>query len=292
MAVQSGASVATLHYRINVNSLHREQTSELKLNEIGRVTLEISRPLAFDAYQKNRATGAFILIDRMSNATVAAGMIVDRQPAERALARRSTAADAGSNLRGQPSHITATERARRLQQQPFVLWLTGLPRSGKSSVAYALEQALFERGLTVHVLDGENLRVGISRDLGFSAQDRWENQRRAAEIANLCCDLGLITIVALVSPLAADRAQVRRLIGDERYLEVYCNTPLEICEQRDDSGLYQRARAGELQNVTGIDAPFESPLDADLILDTAATEVQDNITMLTDLLEQRGLLKN
>ena len=291
--VQTSATVTQLNYRINTDTLHREQTEELNLNEIGRLRLQTSRPLAFDAYQKNRGSGAFILIDRASRATVGAGMIVDRQPAETALARRSEAADAGSNVRAQRwrSAISAAERAQHFKQTPFIVWLTGLPRSGKSSIAFALEQALFQRGFTAHVLDGENLRLGISSDLGFSTQDRWENQRRAAEIAKLSYSLGLITIVALVSPLNVDRAQARRLVGTERFIEVFCNASLAICEQRDNGGLYQRARAGELQNVTGINAPFEKPAGAEIELDTVEISVSDNVAILLMILEGRGFLK-
>ena len=288
---QTSATVDALRYRMNVNSLHREPADHLALNEIGRVTLSTARPLTFDPYQKNRTSGAFILIDRLSNATVAAGMILDRASTDTTLARRRSAPDAGSNLRLQPSRITLEDRRVRLAQQPFTVWLTGLPRAGKSSLAFALEAALFERGHTTHVLDGENLRLGISRDLGFTPEDRWENQRRAAEIARLCNELGLISIVALASPLAADRAQARRIIGAERFIEVYCASPLAVCEQRDSDGLYARARAGELHNVTGIDAPYEAPSRPDITLDTGSIDLDSNLNRMLDLLEQRGWLK-
>ena len=276
---------------MNVNSLHSEKTNRLALNEIGRVTLETGRPLAFDSYQKNRSTGAFILIDRLTNATVAAGMTVDRNPADKTLARRREAADAGSNLRHQQrSTISLAHRTQRIGQQPFVVWLTGLPRAGKSSIAFALEAALFERHVLAHVLDGERLRVGLSSDLGFSSQDRWEHQRRAAELGKLCCELGLISIIALVSPLAADRAQVRRIIGAEHFIEIHCDALLAICEERDQNGLYARARAGEIDNVTGIDAPYEAPNDPDLVLDTANYDVDSNIQTLLEMLHSKGLL--
>ncbi len=287
----TAASIDTVRYRMNINSLHREPSAGLALNEIGRVALTSSRPLACDAYHKNRATGAFILIDRLSNATVAAGMILDSTPSERILARRHRAADAGSNLRPQHGSLTPAVRAARLDQQPFTLWLTGLPRAGKSSLAFALEAELCGHGYHVHVLDGENLRLGINADLGFSPQDRWENQRRAAEIARMCNDLGLITIVALASPLTADRAQARRIIGEDRFLEIYCEASLEVCEQRDEDGLYARARAGEIGNVTGIDAPYEPPQAADQVLDTAAHSVNSNVAALLDMLSSHGLLK-
>jgi bifunctional enzyme CysN/CysC len=287
---QTSATVTGVRYRTNVSTMRREDADKLALNEIGRLSLETMRPLAYDAYQRNRATGSFILIDRMTNATLAAGMIVDRKPAQDTLARRSAASDAGTNVRARRSTITTEARAHKLGQKPFTVWLTGLPRAGKSSIAFALEQALIARGLTAHVLDGETLRTGLSSDLGFSGQDRWENQRRAAEIARLCNELGLITIAALVSPLAADRAQAERIVGEERFVEVFCNAPLAVCEQRDSEGLYARARAGELDNVTGVDAPYEAPAAADVVLDTAGTSVEQNVAALVRALEQRGLL--
>jgi len=278
--VQTSVTVEELRNRSNINSLHREQTETLVLNEIGRLSLQSMRPLAHDAYQSNKTMGSFILIDRLSNATVAAGMIVQRQQADESLARRSSSADAGSNLRQQRSTITPADRTRLMAQQPVTIWLTGLPRSGKTSIAFALEAALFERGHKVHVLDGEILRTGLSCDLGFSAADRWEHQRRAAEVARLCNDQGLISVASLVSPLEADRAQVRRIIGEDRFLEVYCDAPVEVCEARDDQGLYARARAGEIDNVTGIDAPYEVPKNPSLVLDTVSTSIEENVHRL------------
>ena len=288
---QTGATLESVRYRMNVNTLHREPADGLTLNEVGRVLLETDRPLACDPYHKNRYGGAFILIDRLSNATVAAGMILDRGSAEHALARRHAAADAGSHVRRQKGLVGPEDRAAHLDQTPFTLWLTGLPRSGKSSLAFALEAELFGQGRLVQVLDGENLRLGLNADLGFSAQDRWENQRRTAELARLGNDMGLIVIVALASPLAADRAQARRIIGGERFVEVYCNAPLEHCEQRDEDRLYARARAGELTQVTGIDAPYEPPPNPALELDTATTGIEDNLQRLLRHLEGNDLIR-
>jgi adenylyl-sulfate kinase len=171
-----------------------------------------------------------------------------------------------------------------------VLWITGLPRSGKSSIAYALEKLLFDQQRHVHVLDGELLRTGINGDLGFSGADRWENQRRAAELAKLNLGFGISTIVALVSPLRFEREQARAIVGGERFVEVHCDAPLEVCERRDQDGLYARARAGEIQNVTGIDAPYEAPTRADLVLDTVRDSVAGNVHKVATWLRQRGLL--
>jgi bifunctional enzyme CysN/CysC len=290
-SAQTAATATDLRYRINVSTLHREPAPELRMNEVGRVRLECARPLAADAYAKNRATGAFILIDRLGNATVGAGMIVERKLVEDAAARAEGSADAGRHVRRQQRRLVTPDAwQRRLGHTPFVLWITGLPRSGKSSLAFALERRLFERSRPVQVLDGELLRSGLSRDLGFSGADRWEHQRRAAEIAKLNLACGLATIVALVSPLQFERDQCRDIVGAEHFLEVFCDAPLAVCEARDHDGLYARARAGELPNVTGIDAPYESPQRPALRLDTAHEGIESNVERVLALLRDRQLL--
>ncbi|MEZ6036051.1 MAG: sulfate adenylyltransferase subunit CysN [Planctomycetota bacterium] len=290
---QTSATVSDLRYRINVATLHRERTAQLQMNEVGRIRVECARPLAADAYAKNKGTGAFIMIDRMSNATVGAGMIVERKLADDTARRRAESHDAGSNVRLQHKRqVTPEARRQRLGQQPFVLWITGLPRSGKSSLAYELEKQLFDAQRFVQVLDGEILRLGLNRDLGFSGADRWENQRRAAELARLNLTMGVSTIIALVSPLRFEREQCRQIVGGEQFLEVFCDAPLEACEARDQDGLYARARAGELSNVTGIDAPYEPPAAADLRLDTFSRPLAENVQAVLATLRQRGLLPN
>jgi bifunctional enzyme CysN/CysC len=284
-------TITQLRYRINVETLHSERTDAMKLNEIGRIRLESARPLPADAYAKNRQLGAFILVDRLTNATLGAGMIVDRTPAERALDRDRRAHDAGSNLRSRVSEISPQARAARVAQQPFTVWFTGLPRSGKSSLAYALEKKLFALGHHALVLDGENLRRGLSADLGFSETDRKEHQRRAAELARLLNDQGLIVIGALVAPTAESRAATRATIGDDRFVLVHCDCPLEICERRDEQGLFARAREGELGNVTGIDQRYEKPDRADVVLDTVAVDVDANVARLLAALRERGFLR-
>jgi bifunctional enzyme CysN/CysC len=284
------ATVTHLRYRMNIETLHSESAESLKLNEIGRVRIESARPLAADAYTKNRQTGAFILVDRMSNATLGAGMILDRTPAERALESERRAHDAGTNLRGGESVITAQDRARRAGQKPFTVWFTGLPRSGKSSLSYALERVLFDRGHHALVLDGENLRRGLSSDLGFSAADRAEHMRRASELVRMFNDEGLIVIGAFVSPTAELRARARVIIGADRFLEVFCDSPLELCERRDTESLFARARRGEISNVTGVDQDYEVPARPDLRLDTAHESVERNVARLIDALDARGWL--
>ena len=287
------ATVTDLRYRMNVNTLHREQADGLELNEIGRVCLETTRPLHHDPYAKNRATGAFVIIDRITNATLGAGMILDRGPGEPGKPspeRRRIPAEARADVFPRRSRITTEQRAARLNQRPFTVWLTGLPKSGKSSIAFGLEEQLFAQGFTAHVLDGANLRLGIARDLDFSGPDRAENVRRAAEVARLCNDLGLITIAALVSPRTADRAAAREIIGAERFVEVHCDAPVETCEARDEDGLYARARAGEIQGFTGVDAPYEPPPSPTIALDTAHQDVTESVQVVMDALRQRGFL--
>ena len=288
---QTAAAVTDLRYRINVGTLHREGADQLQMNEVGRIRLETARPLAADDYAKNRATGSFILIDRMHNATVGAGMIVERKTAAESTQRRRDAADARTNVRlSEKREVTPAARQARLGQVPFVMWVTGLPRSGKSSLAYALEKALFDQNRHVHVLDGERLRAGLNRDLGFGGADRWENQRRAAELAKLNLEHGIATIIALVSPLRFERQQACDIVGAERFVEVFCDAPLAACEARDKDGLYARARAGQIANVTGIDAPYEAPNAPALALDTVGVSLQDNVARVLSLLRQRKLL--
>ncbi len=284
-------TITQLRYRINVETLHSEPAEGLKLNEIGRVRIECTRPLTGDAYAKNRQTGAFILIDRLTNATLGAGMILDRTPAERSLDRDRKSFDAGTNLRGSASDISPDLRAKRIGQRPFSVWFTGLPRSGKSSLAYALERSLFARGYHALVLDGENLRRGISADLGFSESDRVEHLRRSAELARIMNDQGLIAIGAFVAPTAESRERARGIIGGERFFVVHCNAPIEVCEARDTERLYARARAGALANVTGVDQPYEPPIAPDLVLDTATMGIDSNLARLLDALDARGFLQ-
>jgi bifunctional enzyme CysN/CysC len=283
-------TVTDLRYRMNIESLRSEPAAELKLNEIGRVRIESARQFTMDAYAKNRQMGAFILIDRLSNATLAAGMALERASANESLERNRVAHDAGKNLQPTRSKVEPAARAKALGQKPFTLWLTGLPRSGKSSLAFELEKRCFERGLKAVALDGEQLRQGLCSDLGFSGPDREENLRRAAELARVLNDQGLIVIAAFVSATRAMRAKAQEIIGSERFLEAWCNAPLAVVEARDTSGLFARARAGEIGNVTGIDHQFEPPSNPAFELDTVKGSVAENIDLLLAGLTQRGLI--
>jgi bifunctional enzyme CysN/CysC len=283
------AEIAEVRYRFDVNSLHRVDTDRLELNEIGRVSLAVSRPLAFDPYRKNRATGSFILIDPISNGTVGAGMILDRgspDPGQPGLGSQALA----HNVRARPSRVTADERAARIGHRGSTVWLTGLPKAGKSTIAYALERQLFDAGHHVLVLDGENLRLGISQNLGFGAPERAENIRRAAHVARLANDAGLITIVALVSPAETDRQAARTIVGPDRFVEIYLSAPAETCEARDPEDLWVRARRGEIKHFTGVSAPYEAPRAPDLELATHEIEPDEAVARLVELLAGRGFL--
>jgi bifunctional enzyme CysN/CysC len=285
-ATEAQAEVTSLVYRFNVNTIGREKATTLKLNEIGRLRLETSRPLAFDPYRRNRATGNFILIDTLSNATVAAGMILDRS-SEEDLGDKTKVS---TNIRQQVSRVSPAERKARLGQSPATIWLTGLPKSGKSTIAYGLERHLFDQNLMVHVLDGENLRLGLSENLGFSALDRSEHIRRAASVAKMCNDLGLITVVALVSPYETDRCHARTIVGAEQFFEVHVNAPIEVCEERDTDGLYLAAKNGEIERFTGVSAPYEHPVSPALKINSAETPVDKAVQSIVDLLTAKGIL--
>jgi bifunctional enzyme CysN/CysC len=277
---------ANLRYRSNVNSLHREEATELGLNEIGRVHLVASRPLCYDAYRKNRAMGAFVLVDLQTNGTVGAGMLLAR----RAEAAAGEEPDRRAEVRRQRGQVSLDDRCERLGQRPATLWFTGLPCAGKTSLAYGLERRLFEAGFQAHVLDGENLRSGISDDLDFSAHDRTEHARRAAHVARVTNEVGLITIVALVSPNRYDREEARRIVGEDRFLEVFVDAPVEVCEGRDDGSLYARARAGEIPLFSGVTAPYEAPTTPALHLATDRLSIEDSLDQLWALLVERGAI--
>jgi bifunctional enzyme CysN/CysC len=278
----SRATVRSLRYRIDVNTLHRDtSTTELGLNDIGRVTLRLSSPIAFDTYQRNRTTGSFILIDEVTNDTVASGMIVGARGSDDP---EIHAAERSPNVVWHGGHIDREERWSMLGQKGAVVWMTGLPSSGKSTVAAAVEQRLLGEGRSAYVLDGDNLRHGINGNLGFSPEDRAENVRRAAHVAALLADTGTVALVSLVSPYAADRELARRICEEREieFLEVFVNTPLEECERRDPKGLYAKARSGELKGFTGVDAPYEAPVRPDLEL--AGEQLDAGVARLLELL--------
>ncbi|MEM1355731.1 MAG: sulfate adenylyltransferase subunit CysN [Planctomycetota bacterium] len=287
---QTNAVISDLRYRMDVNTLHRElEADQLELNEIGRVSVELAKPLAFDPYRKNRATGSFIVIDKLTNITVGSGMILDRGSDSATSARRAIAQSKGTEVRCHDSLIKPEERAGRLGQKPATVWLTGLTGSGKSAIAYALERRLFDEGKGAIVLDGRNARLGLSADLQYTQADRRENLRRAAEVARLFNDAGQIAITAFLSPSAEDRQLAAQIIGGDRYLEVYCDAPYEVCKQRAGTDEVKKIE-GEIAAFSDMAAPYEPPTDAALVLKTDEATVEQNVQRVIDLMEDRGLL--
>jgi bifunctional enzyme CysN/CysC len=282
--------VTSIQYRMDPDELHREEAVELELNEIGRVTLELFSPLICDEYARNRNTGSFIIIDPASNATVGAGMIIERAQHRADIHPTTHASPVSRNIARERGLIKADDREHLLGQKQATIWLTGLSGAGKSTIARHLEETLIMDGFTAVILDGDNVRHGLNRDLGFSAEDRTENIRRVAEVARLFNDAGLIVITSFISPYRADRAHAREIIGDERFIEVFVDAPIELCEKRDPKGLYKKARAGNISMFTGISAPYEAPTDPTVRLFTADIDIESSVGIVLNCLEKRGVL--
>jgi len=278
-----------LQYRINPDGLHHEPAEQLGLNEIGRVAGETYRPLFFDEYARNRATGSFIVIDPRTNGTVGAGLIIERGTRRPAAPRRA-AAPVSRNIVREGSLVSAADRERLLRQKPATVWLTGLSGAGDGGLARALEKRLLDAGHLAYALDGDNVRHGLARDLGFSADERAENIRRVAEVARLMNEAGLIVITSFISPCREDRRGAREIVGAPAFVEVALTAPIEVCERRDTKGLYARARRGEIEAFTGVTAPYEEPEHADLTLPTHAMSVAECVDRILDILRRRGLL--
>jgi bifunctional enzyme CysN/CysC len=285
----SPGTISTLRYQIDVNTLHRQDAPTLQLNEIGRCTITLNQPISFDGYRRNRATGSFIVIDRVTNGTVAAGMILDRSTSE---ARHDhwDDAPAAASLHGERSNVSVDERRARFGQQPVTLLLTGLTGSGKTTLAYAVERRLFNDGRAVVVLDGQNMRRGISKDLGFTADERSENLRRSAEVAKLFNDAGIVVLAAFVAPDEAIRQKAAAAIGPERFLVVHLSAPLEVCRQRDSEGHYKLAESGDMPLFPGISSPYEAPARPDLVLETDKLPVDQCVERILALLTSRGIV--
>ncbi len=283
-------TVTHLHFRINPESLSREASSELKLNEIGRVTLQFFRTVFCDEYTRNRQTGSFILIDPMSHATVAAGMILERGRLPSMVKPHEKGEIKSGHVHRQEGAVSEKDRERLLKQKPATLWLTGLSGSGKSSIAFDLEKKLMAAGHLCYVLDGDNVRHGLNRDLAFSPQDRSENIRRIAEVAHLFNEAGVIVITAFISPYREDRAQARNIIGHERFVEIFADAPVAICEQRDPKRLYEKARAGLIPEFTGVNAPYEAPENPEICLKTEKESVDVSAEKILHYLREKNFL--
>jgi len=270
-------SVSELKHKVDVNTLDHMAGKTLALNEVGYGNISAAQPIAFDAYGDNRDTGGFILIDRFTNATVAAGMI------DFGL-RRAT------NVHWQALDVNKTLRAETKGQKPAVLWFTGLSGSGKSTIANLVEGALFAEGRHTYLLDGDNVRHGLNHDLGFTDVDRVENIRRVAEAAKLFVDAGLIVLVSFISPFRSERRMARELLGPGEFIEVFVDTPIDVCMERDPKGLYRKAMDGEIKNFTGIDSPYEAPETAELTLQTVQNDPAALAEKVVDYLRSRELI--
>jgi bifunctional enzyme CysN/CysC len=255
------ASITSPRYKVNVNTLEHLAAKQLELNEIGVCNISLDRPVAFDPYGDNRETGGFILIDRLSNDTVGAGLL------QFALRR-------ADNIHWQALDVNKRARAELKGQKACVLWFTGLSGAGKSTIANLVEKRLHAAGRHTYLLDGDNVRHGLNKDLGFTDADRVENIRRVSEVAKLMVDAGLVVLVSFISPFRAERRMARELLEPGEFIEVFVDTPLELAEQRDPKGLYKKARRGELKHFTGIDSPYERPENPEITIDTASMDAE------------------
>jgi bifunctional enzyme CysN/CysC len=268
-------SIPSIAHKVDVNTLEEMPASSLQLNEIARVKVSLDAPIALDGYAQNRTTGAFIVIDRLSNGTVGAGMII-----------AAPVASHGASTHGKAAHVSTEERAARFGQQPATVLFTGLSGAGKSTLAYAVERKLFDMGRAVYVLDGQNLRHDLNKGLPQDRAGRTENWRRAAHVARQFNEAGLLTLAAFVAPDAEGREQAKVLIGNERLITVYVQASPSVCAERDPQGLY--AAGGD--NIPGESFPYDVPGNADLVIDTQATSVGEGVAQVLDLLRARGAI--
>jgi bifunctional enzyme CysN/CysC len=273
--------VESIAHRIDVNDLTTRESESLDLNGLARVKIALEEPVAVDDYKQSRQTGAFIIVDLTHFGTVGAGMVI---------ASPSSGGRGSTDVVWQPTRVTAAMRANQKSQKPGVIWFTGFSGSGKSTLANALEQALVQRGHHSYLLDGDNVRHGLNKDLDFSEAARAENIRRIGEVSALFVDAGLLVITAFISPFRSDRNRIRERIGDEKFIEIYLSTSLEECERRDPKGLYVKAREGKIREFTGIDSPYEPPIAPQLTIDTATLDIQAAVEQILRYLETKGFL--
>jgi bifunctional enzyme CysN/CysC len=271
------ARITSLKHKTDVNTLEHIAAKTLALNEIGLCNLSTASPVAFDPYSENRETGAFVLIDRFTHATAGAGMITFGL-------RRAT------NIHLQALLVDKTARVRLNGHRPAILWFTGLSGSGKSTIANIVERELHTHGAHTYMLDGDNVRHGLNRDLGFTDADRVENIRRVGEVARLFVDAGAIVLCSFISPFRAERRMVRELVAAGEFVEIHVDTPLEVCKQRDPKGLYARALEGKIKNFTGIDSPYEPPEHPEIVVDTSKGSAEDVAARIVAALRESQII--
>ena len=272
------ASITALRHKIDINDFSETAAKTLQLNEVGVCNLSLGQPIVFDAYDQNRNTGSFILIDRQTNATVGVGML-------RFSLRRA------SNVVWQDLEIGKAQRSEQKHQKPAALWFTGLSGSGKSTIANLVEKKLYDVGRHTYILDGDNVRHGLNKDLGFTDADRVENIRRVGETAKLMVDAGLFVLCAFISPFRAERQMARRMLDDKEFIEVFVDTPLAVAEKRDVKGLYAKARRGEIKNFTGIDSEYQSPLNPEITVNTVDLTAEQAAEEIVNYLNKNGFLE-
>jgi len=272
------ATTTPLKYKVDVNSLEHLAATTLGLNEIGVCALELDRRIAFDPYAENRETGSFILVDRITNDTLAAGLL-------HFALRRS------DNVHWQAIDVDKSARSALSNQKPCIVWMTGLSGAGKSTIANLVERRLHGLGHHTYLLDGDNVRHGLNKDLGFTDADRVENVRRVGEVAKLMVDAGLIVIASFISPFRSERRSVRELVDAGEFIEVFVDAPLEVVEARDPKGLYKKARRGELKNFTGIDSPYEAPEHAEVRVDTDVLTPEEAAGAVIEAMESAGVIR-
>ncbi|MDP3288477.1 MAG: adenylyl-sulfate kinase, partial [Methyloversatilis sp.] len=270
-------TVTDIKHKVNVNTLEHLAAKQLALNEIAVCKLSVDRPIAFDPYERVRETGGFILIDRISNATIGAGML-------------SFALRRSHNIHMQHVDVDKVSRGEMKGQRPCVLWFTGLSGAGKSTLANQVEKRLHALGRHTYLLDGDNVRHGLNKDLGFTEADRVENIRRVAEVSKLMVDAGLLVMTAFISPFRSERRMARALMEEGEFIEVFVDTPIAVAEERDPKGLYKKARRGEIKNFTGIDSPYEAPEHAEIRVDTSGQDIQATVDIIMQHLRERGIL--
>ena len=279
-------SISNIRYKVDVNSMKRDKNNnniKINLNEIARCHITLHRSIAFDSYTRNRSTGAFIIIDRLTNITVGAGMIVDRVVSKNLKKNEK-------NLKQEKSLVSLEKRKKLFNQKPITIWLTGLSGSGKTTIAMLLEKKLIDIGNRAYVLDGDNLRFGINSDLGFSTDDRKENIRRVSEISSLMNKAGLIVITSFISPYNKDREAAKNVIGNDNFLEIFIDTPISECEKRDPKGLYKKVRSGELKNFTGIDDLYEKPKNPAIVIPTLDYQPEESVDLIMNYLKKNEII--